>query len=158
MREDALGVGRAPLGLRGGSRALPLLAPAAEPASPGAWPQWASSSPGGDQRNALRPPGSVGLQGCGVPGRRAEKASGDTGLEPESSRLRSERLGCARMGPGTQWRSDRHSAAKRGLSPPPWGKSPPLGQGRREPSLSLTGLQEQLGRSPRIAGMFVALR
>lgn len=60
----------------------PLLAPEAGGASPGAWPQRVSSSPGGDRRNALRPPGLVGLEVYGVPGRQAEKASGDAGLEP----------------------------------------------------------------------------
>lgn len=78
-----------PLGAMGagaGCAAAPgrcaVLAREAEAAPPGAWPQCASSSPGGDQINAPRPPGLAGLEVPGVLGRRAEKASGDTGLAP----------------------------------------------------------------------------
>lgn len=82
-----------------------VLARKAELVPPSAWPQWASSSPGGDQINAPRPPAFAGLGVCGVGAQRA-KAWGHCAPSGEVA------PGWAR---GCQWRGDRCSAAEPGL-------------------------------------------
>lgn len=107
-QSEAVGcVGPAPVGhgCRVAAGRCTVLARKAELAPPSAWPQWASSSPAGDQINASRPRGLAGLGMSGVRAQRA-KALGT---------LRSERLGGTWMGPGCPWRGDRCSAAEPGF-------------------------------------------
>lgn len=126
-RSEAVGcVGRAPVGrgCRVAAGRCTVPARKADLAPPSAWPQWASSSPGGDQINASRLPGLAGL---GVYGVRAQRAQA-------LGTLPSEWLGCTRTGPG-----DVSGEVTGALQPSQasGGRGSP-GQGRQESALSLT--------------------